>query len=120
MHAESYRCGEEVRKDPTWDEVESAIRKLRGDDLHIAGPDTASMTIGGADDRFFAQITLDGDYFHYLLGPNRSNDLVSITVGNQGIEMEQRKISNLESVLRAARVFAETGKVDDSLDWELG
>jgi hypothetical protein len=105
---------------PEWRDIEAAISALDGDDIHMAGPAPASMTVGGSEEGLFAQITLDGDYFHYLLGPNRSDDLVPIVVGRQKIEMEQRKISDLESVLRAAKVFAEAGEIDEALDWEAG
>jgi len=107
-------------KNPTWADIETAIRALHGDDLHLAGDGKASMTISGGDDRFFAQVTFDGAYFHYLLGPKRSDELVPIVVGNQEIELEARKISDLRSVLQAARTFADKGRIDDAFSWELG
>ena len=104
---------------PTWERIESAIRGLDGDDLFLKGTDDSSMIVGGQNGRYFAQITLNGSDFHTLLGKTKSKKQVPLVVGNQEINLESYKISNLDDVLKAANTFALDGKVDEGLRWKL-
>lgn len=120
MFIQRLHCKRGVIVNPKWPDIEAAIRELDGDDIHLSGPRLSSMTIGGSPYGYFTQITLDGDYFHYLLGPSRTDELVPVVIGRQEIKLERRKVSDLQSVLAAAKVFAKKGKVHDELEWELG
>jgi hypothetical protein len=105
---------------PSWDEIESAIRDLDGEDVHLSGPANASMTIGGKGNRYFAQVTLDGKHFHYVIVAPRSTKLVSIVVGGQRIEMEEHKVSKLPDVIKATRAFVDNGCLSSEVEWERG
>jgi hypothetical protein len=104
---------------PRWSDIKAAIRALDGGDVFLEGQGLASMTIGGQAGRYFVQLTLDGAWFHTLLGPTRRKKKVPIVVGHQEILMEENRISTFDDVLKAAKTFVYEGVVDKSLRWKL-
>jgi hypothetical protein len=104
---------------PRWTDIEAAIRALDGGAVFLKGPGLASMTIGGQQGRYFVQLTLDGAFFHTLLGPSKHKTRVPIVLGHQEVLMEENRISVLKDVLAAAKTFAYEGVVDKSLRWKL-
>lgn len=86
--------------------------------MSIDGAAPANMIISEDKGRYYAQVTFDLLSFAYLIGPNRSRRKISMLVGGQDVPVPARHICTLNQVLLAARTFAESGELNDSLDWD--
>jgi Immunity protein Imm1 len=104
----------------TWDEVRSKIEALdeRLHTLVILARDEVHMSIGGGAGRYVVYVTFDNEEFEYLVDRSRdASEMESIVVGGQMGDYAGRLCVGLPIVLRAARLFGETGEVERSL-WE--
>jgi hypothetical protein len=114
-----------VLKNPTWPDIESAIRKLdneRFNDIHLQrdeDPEDFWLTVGGGAGRYV--ITgASPDGFPTVTDPKRAglpDEL--LCVGGQDGYFPARWIHSLDIALTAARSFFETGKFSGPVEWEI-
>jgi len=107
----------------TWIEIESAIRLLDGDIKTLlvlsTGDVVPHLSIGGGNDLYVCYATFDNESFHNLIDPSKASDqeLPLVAGGQEGLYPAQQCV-NLETVLIAARAFAEDGKLSDAVSWQ--
>ena len=76
------------------------------------------MAIGGGNGRYFVYVTFDNESFHYLVNPFRSDSDEILVVGGQEGIYPAKSCVDLNTTLKAAKVFAELGKIEKSVAWE--
>jgi len=77
------------------------------------------MAIGGGNNgRYVSYVTFDNDTFHNLITPDASGQKRLLIAGGQEAEYAGFQCVNLETVLRAARTFSQTGELDSALCWD--
>ena len=123
-----YLCGPEDAdnrevSNPNWADIEMAIRELDGSDRTLVsfGSNTPAphMAIGGGSEgRYIVYATHDNITFYTMVGTDRSEGKVVFTAGGQPGDYRIRNCVTLEQALRAAQVFAEEGRVDNSFEWD--
>lgn len=105
---------------PTWAQIEAAIRRLDGiqyrDVALMAGDGVGMLVTGGLAGRYTCQVALGGDFW-YLTDPTRSEETVVALVEDEEAEFPESYTVDLDTVLRAAARYAETGECDPSLCW---
>jgi hypothetical protein len=122
------RCGtdEEGLRDPSWAEVEEAIRRLDGaeyNDLYLDRPSQrGSLAIGGGAGRYFVMLTLDArtEDESWLVATREAaaDTTESLVVGGQPGLYPARQVVELNAALAAATDFRLTGDPSESLRWE--
>jgi hypothetical protein len=112
------------QQNPTWREIEAAIRRLNGDTctlviLGIGDPPVPHMAIGGGEDgNYIVYITDDNEVFYKLVCPQAPSGKRTLVAGGQLGNYELRMCVSLSDAVRAARTYAEQGKPEPSLAWE--
>jgi hypothetical protein len=121
----------EVTTDPTWPQIEAAIRRLDRAEypflhLYLPRPERASDlwmldVIGGKGE--YGLSGHDGRWHDRwrFRDPSRPNgpELIDIWVTDQGAAFEETYLCNdLSLVLRVCKHFAELGQLDTSVVWE--
>jgi hypothetical protein len=108
---------------PSWWAIEGAIRGLdanRWSALTLQGQGETRMTIGGGAGRYLAHILTGEGRTKQLVDLARTEGTVPLLVGGYWSSFPRRLLVNLRTVLKAARHFAETGELEQSLSWEDG
>jgi Immunity protein Imm1 len=103
-----------------WEEIEAAIRGLDGHRrtlVTLEAEDETHMAIGGGNSSYFVYVTFDNENFYYLVDPSKSDDNELIVVGGQEGIYPARSCVDLNTTLKAARGFAEFGKIEKSVAW---
>jgi hypothetical protein len=113
----------EAVTDPDWAEIETAIKQLDGKKFTLVtlnvGDEVPSMTIGGgANGIYVVHVTFDNSAFYSLLNPSGTERKISLIVGAQRGEFEEKECVSLDMVLRVAKHFYETGQMDKNLSWD--
>jgi Immunity protein Imm1 len=110
--------------DLTVDLVAQLARSLDGD-LHtlvtLSPGGDAHMAIGGdAASGLVVYVTADNRSFHNLRTghPSRSSP-ITVVAGGQPGDYDAHHVVSLEEALAAATQYAETGQLDDGLNWDL-
>jgi Immunity protein Imm1 len=104
-----------------WTEIETAIRELDGHYktlVTLEGDDETHMAVGGGLDLYVVYVTFDNETFHYLVDLSKPDTNERLTVGGQEGIYPVKLCVGISAVLKAARTFAEFGKMDKSLTWE--
>jgi hypothetical protein len=108
-------------RNPTWPQIRDAILQLNGKDKTLlilgAGDPVPHMGIGGGGGSFICYVTEDNRAFHNLENPSAGEDLVSLIAGGQRSDYRARLCVDAETVLKAARVYSETGQLEPALSW---
>ena len=115
----------EVRQ-PSWADVEDAIRALNGrdlNDLYLNLGDPAWMGIGGGDGKYLVSATFSrgtNDESHFVAYDRTRADQppVDIVVGGQLSDYPAHQIVDLSRALAAARAFVESGTRSGGIEWE--
>ena len=110
-------------KNPTWEQIEIAIRRLDGDRCTLLilgiGDPVPHMGIGGGEDgRYIVYATPDNLSFHTLINPNAPPGKCMLKAGGQVGNYALKKCVSLREALLAVKTYAETGEVDAGLTWE--
>jgi hypothetical protein len=108
---------------PSWIDIETAIRQLNGNDrtlvLFGSGTPVPHMAIGGGSNgKYIVYATHDNITFYTMVGTDRSESKVVFVAGGQPGDYPIRNCVTLEQALRAAQVFAEECRVDNSFEWD--
>lgn len=111
------------KKNPTWNDIESAIRRLNGEDctlliLGIGDPVPHMGIGGGGGGNYIVYATPDNLTFHNLINPKALKGKCELKAGGQYGDYDLRQCVSLDSVLRAAKTYAETGQIEATLTWE--
>jgi hypothetical protein len=111
--------------DPTWEEVEKAIRTLNNRDVNDvylsadAEDDEEFLCIGGGDGRYVVTGAFE-ETFPTVVDPGRGSGEEPLVVGGQEGSYPSRMIVSLDVALRAARSYYESGTFGGGgLVWEL-
>jgi Immunity protein Imm1 len=112
--------------EPTWSQIETAIRALDHHTLpfifiglgeQCRGEDCLSV-LGGPNGYAISAADSAGGWIQYC-DPRHTRDEVSIWTSDQGYYPEERFVTYaLDVVLRVARYYAERGELDPSIQWE--
>ncbi len=124
-----HSTGKPETKNPTWEQIENAIRRMDRQELSLVllghAKDSPYMAIGGGYDeeretnpQLFICCVTDPDLSnHTLIDPSKGVEQVYVVTGGQEGDFPARMAVSLELVLRAARAFAERGELTPSLHW---
>jgi hypothetical protein len=110
----------ELITDPEWERVGKAIKELNGKEhtvICLEGEKQTHMTIGGGPDVFVLYATGDHETFFTAVDPGKRGETVEISVGQQTNKYPAELLVAKEVVLKAAKTFAETGKLEPSVPW---
>ncbi len=109
---------------PTWDQVRQAILALDGKQRTIVsigdklGSGHYLLVAGQWAGRLLVNATRDNTDFFSLVDPSRTSDNVTLYVGGQDGEFEERKCVPLAWALEAAEHFFETGDLKSTMNWQ--
>ena len=110
----------ELITDPEWERVGEAIKEMNGKEhtiICLEGDGRLQMTIGGGPDVFVVYATADQETFFSAVDPQKSGDNVEITVGQQTNKYPTELLVGKDVVLKVAKLFAETGKLEPNVLW---
>jgi hypothetical protein len=115
---------DEVISDPSWADVEAAIRLLDNgarNDVYLKPLNSTEDTflgVGGGAGRYIVTGSESGDRFPTLRNPVGADELVSLCVGGQLAEYPSRWVVDLDQALAAVRLFYQAGKFDCGIAWD--
>ena len=109
---------------PSWLQVEDAIRALNNDnlnDIYLTPPQGSSDTflaVGGGSGRYLVTGAIEGETFPTLVDTTSSDDtLVPLVVGGQLGQYPARWLVTLGAALSAVRLFFDAGGFDCGVEW---
>lgn len=109
---------------PSWPEVEAAIRGLNGtthNDVYLCPEPTASeayLCVGGGNGRYIVTGATKGGRFPTLTDATRTPEpREMLVVGGQAGDYPGHYVVPLETALRAARIYFETGAFSADASW---
>jgi len=106
--------------DPEWERVLEAIGEMNGKEhtlICVESETKKHLTIGGGPDIFVVYATGDEETFFTAINPGKAGDSWEITVGQQTAKYPADLLVGKDVVLKAAKLFAETGKLDQTVLW---
>jgi hypothetical protein len=111
---------------PTWDQVEAAIRALDHHRLPFVfiglreacrGEDCLSV-LGGPNGYAITAADSEGGWVQYF-DPNHEGGEIAVWTSDQGFHPREQYVTyDLGLVLRVASYYAERGQLDPSVQWE--
>ena len=104
-----------------WTEIEAAISQLDGHHktlVTLEADDEIHMAVGGDRGKYIVYLTFDNERFHYVVEPSRPDVEENLTVGGQEGAYPAKLCVGINSVLKAAKAFAELGAMEKSIIWE--
>lgn len=118
-------CNPEERANPSWKDVEQAIKALDGEarnDLYLApgrGDPETFLCVGGGNGKYFVSGSIEGERFPTVVDPDGSDEVVSLIVGGQLSEFPRRFVVDLNTALTGAKAFFESGRLGEGdVVWE--
>jgi hypothetical protein len=114
------RNTDEVIESPPWIVIEAAIRSLNQKErtlVAIHESESKQMVVGGGGGIYVAYVTSGDESFNKLTNPEGREEGVVLVVGGQEGEYPHEECVSLDTVLRAARTFADRGIMDPALRW---
>lgn len=109
---------------PSWRDVEAAIRGLNGathNDVYLCPEPTVTesyLCVGGGDGRYIVTGATKGGKFPTLTDPTRTREpRETLVVGGQPGDYPGHYVVPLETALRAARTYFDTGAFDRDAHW---
>lgn len=104
-----------------WEEIEKAISQLDGHRKTLVTLEADSethMAIGGGKNKYVVYLTFDNEQFYYIVEPSKSELEENLTVGGQEGFYPTKLCIDINTVLKAAKTFAEIGAMEKSVIWE--
>jgi Immunity protein Imm1 len=112
----------ELIENPTWSQIEQAIRKLDGKSktlVTLGADDEYYMSIGGGEfGKYIVNVTFDNVSFYNLVEPSKPDAREKLVVGGQAGNYSAKMCVNLDTALLAAQTFTISGELEISLSWE--
>jgi hypothetical protein len=110
--------------DPSLQDIATAIERLDGKYRTLAilkGDGDAHLAVGGgANGQYVVYATFDNARFFKLMSPGQPDSKVLLCVGGQEGDYSSNIVVDLAAALAAAKRFAETGRIDSTLQWRSG
>ena len=110
----------ELVTDPEWERVGEAIKEMNGKEhtvICLQGESKIHMTIGGGPDVFVVYASDDDEMFYAAFDPGRGGGSADLNVGQQTNKYPVELLVGKDVVLKAAKLFAETGELDPNVNW---
>jgi len=110
----------ELVTDPEWERVGEAIKEMNGKEhtvICLQGESKIYMTIGGGPDVFVVYASDDDETFYTAFDPGKSGGNADLNVGQQTNKYPLELLVGKDVVLKAAKLFAETGELDPNVSW---
>ncbi len=111
-------------KNPSWCEIEEAIRSLNNgerNDIYLVPDENAPETylgIGGGAGRYLVTGSVRNERFPTIVDPNKEpTPKELLLVGGQDGDYPANWIIDLETALRAAKVFYDAGTFGQGANW---
>jgi Immunity protein Imm1 len=113
-----------VYSEPSWFEIKDAICNM--EEYHLTGIYLAVeegelpylLIAGGQSGKYIVELTSeDGDVYN-LFDITQSDEKIALVASNQLGYYSAKICLNLETALKAAQTFAESGQLESSLNWE--
>lgn len=106
---------------PAWSQVEDALRSLDAEketDLTLQSEEQGELVIiGGSGWYLVSLIRRTGETFD-VIDRTKPSFPVQLKMGARPVEYDSQYLCDLETAIRAARRFFETGQMEESLCWE--
>ena len=116
----------EVLPDPSWADIEAAIRRLDRDEypyvwLHLTNPidedGPRGLNVMGGRGEYAMSISSPGRLVYYH-DPKRGDEVIRIWESDQGSALPEASLCNdTERVIAVARHFADTARPDPGYEW---
>ena len=113
-----------VISDPTWAEVEAAIRALdneRRNDIYLTpdpGDDETYLCIGGGNGRYVLTGAVANEVFPTFVDPSSAAEPdVELVAGGQSGLFPANWVHDLETTIQAARTFFDAGRFPGTAGW---
>lgn len=78
----------------------------------------AYMAVGRRPSQYIVYLTFDNEQFHSVIEPSQLASEASLVVGGQAGLYRAKLCVDVETALKAAKAFAESGTLEPSLNWE--
>lgn len=104
-----------------WQEIEKEIAQLDGHYktlVTLEADGETHMAIGGGKNKYVVYLTFDNQHFYYIVEPSKSEIEENLTVGGQEGAYPAKLCIDINTTLKAAKTFAETGAMEKSVIWE--
>lgn len=118
-----YANHEEISQ-PSWPQVERSIRRLdesQYTEASFSRDDGSYISVAGGNGRFLVYIgsaPADEEAYYTLADPEKPEKAMEqLVTGGQRSKLPARTVVGLETALRAARTFFDTGMRDPDLSW---
>lgn len=105
---------------PTWAEVEQAIRRLDAA-LHteVVLIGAGHLSVGGGGGQYFVSIFTDDERSLVLVDSSKpEGETTYLVSAGQKVALRAREVTDIALALKAARTFHARGTADDALVWE--
>jgi Immunity protein Imm1 len=105
---------------PEWKRVLEAILEMNRKEhtlICLESETKKHLTIGGGPDAFVVYASGDEEAFFTAIDPGKAGDSVEMTVGQQTAKYPADLLVGKDVLLKAAKLFAETGKLAQTVLW---
>lgn len=110
-----------VISNPEWSDIEKAICRLDGSRYCelalVAGEATGMSIVGGWQGRYTCEVISGSKHEANLVNPS-GDPASSVSISDDGEEIPETWAVTSDQVLKAARTYTETGRLDETLVWE--
>jgi len=106
--------------DPTWEQIEEAIRRLDGKvHTEVLLSKAGQLSIGGGAGQYFVSIFTDDERSLIAIDQSKTaQEHTALVSGGQTVSLPKRQIVDVDAALRAARAYFETERPDPTLTWD--
>jgi hypothetical protein len=108
-------------ENPTWEQIETAIRALNNSDLNdlfLNANDVTWLGVGGGAGQYLLTGAIGDDLFPTLVDPDKRPDRdIALIVGGQESDYPENWIHCLPQALAAAHDFYEMGGFSSNFNW---
>lgn len=106
---------------PSWRDVETQIRRLetvRSGSVFLNARNGSVLSIGGEPGKGYLVFISNIEGYKYLQAPqSQRKGVKNLVIGFQPAEYPCRIIVDLDAALKAARMYFDTGRVEENVDW---
>lgn len=113
----------EVEHEPKWPKIKEAIEKLDGDKRTLVGleasPEVHMAIGGGANGWCVVGVQWTDGKFYRMIAPGTEDpdELIELAVGGSSGVYPKEMLVQQADALKAAKPFAEEGKLEPSFEW---